>query len=126
MRQEMILTRKSIAGWFGPWYYENSLFVGMDGYGLPQRGRSGGPHTTDAIKASYREIALQKAKALYAATNNPNIGYRDTPWCGELVAFDQPSAMERWKREQAADQDVWYAATFRLDTYQQPTSEVIR
>jgi hypothetical protein len=119
--QSMLTTSSSerITGW--PWY-----LVGMEGYGLPRRGRSGGPHTTEDIKTSYREIARQKAKAIYAATGNPNIGYRDTPWGEELVIFPQRSAMDRWQREQAADQDVWYAVTFRLDTYDAPTSEVIR
>lgn len=126
MRQDMIMSRgpASVAAW--PWY--GGLYaVGLEGYGLPRRERAGGDTTGESIKAGYRENALQKARAIHAATGNPNIGYRDTPWGGELVVFDQLGAQERWKREQSADPDVWYAVTFRLDTYGgHPTSEVIR
>lgn len=73
-----------------------------------------------------RRSATERAIALCAATGHPLVGYRDTPWGSETILFGSPLGLHRWSREQAADGEVWYAATFDLGTTMSPLSEVSR
>lgn len=87
------------------------------GYGRPSRGDSA---------ATYRGVAFEAARKIYAATGGFLFGYRDSPWGSELTAFGTRAGLQRWANEQAADTDVWYAATFDLGASSSPLSEVSR
>lgn len=97
--------------------------VGIQPYGVPRVterfGTGWGPQ-------NYRAPAMDAARKVYAATGNPNIGYRDTPWGSEIVVFGALAGQQRWMIEQQHDTDVWYAATFNLLASALPRSELAR
>jgi len=92
-------------------------------YGIPPMAfRSGRP----AVEV-LRSIAANAARKVYAATGNPNIGYRETPWGSETIVFGALDGLRRWKVIQSHDTSVPYAATFNmLASTTLPTSELQR
>jgi len=97
--------------------------VGIQPYGVPPVARRS-PGLSDV--AAYRAIALGEAGKIYAATGRALLGFRDSPWGSEVTAFGTRSGLDRWMGEQAADEDVWYAAAFDLTHARTPFTELSR
>jgi len=100
--------------------------IGMQPYGVsPVAERSRYQGRTDQILA-YRQVALESARKIAAATGGLFFGYRDSPWGSELSVFGTRAGLQRWANEQSMDTDVWYAVTFDLSSSTTPLSEVSR
>ena len=98
-------------------------WVGIEAYDVPPSVQRSGRYFDPA---PHRAIALAAARNVYAATGNPNIGYRETPWGSEITVFGTFAGLRRWANEQGHDTDVWYAAAFNLLASSLPTSELAR
>ncbi len=106
-----------------PGYPAIASQVGIQPYGVPPVARRS-PGSSDA--AAYRAVALSEASKIHAATGRALLGFRDSPWGSEVTAFGTRSGLDRWMGEQAADEDVWYAAAFDLQQARAPFAELSR
>jgi hypothetical protein len=97
-------------------------WVGIQPYGVPPSVEFFGTPRVE----NYRAAAMDAARKVYAATGNPNIGYRESAWGSETVVFGTLAGLQRWKNEQGHDTDVRYAASFNLLASPLPAGELMR